>query len=96
MITSVMLGFGGFGMLLGAAALRWGKIGTIIMVAVIMVMTIGITTFIALRGENFLQGFSMETRMDLNFWPLALIAAVFYLFTAAAAAMFTRKIEVRV
>ena len=96
LITSVMLGFGGFGMLLGAAALRWGKIGTIIMVAVIMVMTIGITTFIALRGENFLQGFSMETRMDLNFWSLALIAAVFYLFTAAAAAMFTRKIEVRV
>lgn len=93
---SVMLGFGGFGMLLGAAVLRWGKIGTIIMAAVIMVMTMGIATFIALRGESFLQGFSMETMMDLNFWPLAFMAAVFYLFTAAAAAMFTRKIEVRV
>lgn len=96
LITSVMLGFGGFGMLLGAAALRWGKIGTIIMVAVIMVMTIGITTFIALRGESSFRGFSMETMMDLNFWPLALTAAVFYLLTAAAAATFTRKIEVRV
>ena len=96
LIASVMLGFGGFGMLLGAAVLRWGKIGTIIMAAAIMVMTIGIASFIAMRGESSFRGFSMETMMDLNFWPLALTAAVFYLLTAAAAAMFTRKIEVRV
>lgn len=36
LITSVMLGFGGFGMLLGASVLRWGKIGTIIMAAAFM------------------------------------------------------------
>ena len=96
LIASVMLGFGGFGMLLGAAVLRWGKIGTIIMAAAIMVMTIGIASFIAMRGESSFRGFSMETMMDLNFWPLALTAAVFYLLTAAAAATFTRKIEVRV
>lgn len=96
LIASVMLGFGGFGMLLGAAVLRWGKIGTIIMAAAIMVMTIGIASFIAMRGESSFRGFSMETMMDLNFWHLALTAAVFYLLTAAAAATFTRKIEVRV
>lgn len=46
LITSVMLGFGGFGMLLGASVPRWGKIGTIIMAAAIMVITIGISAFI--------------------------------------------------
>ena len=34
--------------------------------------------------------------MEYNFWPLALIMVVFYLFTGAAAFMLTRKIEVRV
>lgn len=96
LITSVMLGFGGFGMLLGASVLRWGKIGTIIMAAAIMVITIGISAFIAMGGKDSFWGFSMETVAELNFWPLALAMAAFYLLAGAAAFMLTRKIEVRV
>lgn len=96
LITSVMLGFGGFGMLLGASVLRWGKIGTIIMAAAIMVITIGISAFIAMGGKDSFRGFSMETVAELNFWPLALAMAAFYLLAGAAAFMLTRKIEVRV
>jgi len=92
----VMLGFGGFGMLLGASVLRWGKIGTIIMAAAIMVITIGISAFIAMGGKDSFRGFSMETVAELNFWPLALAMAAFYLLAGAAAFMLTRKIEVRV
>lgn len=92
-----MLGFGGFGMLFGAIALRWGKIGSIIMAAAIMVMTVSIAVFIAMQGGSIsLQHISLEAVTELNFWPLALAMAVFYLLTGAAAFMLTRKIEVRV
>lgn len=60
-------------------------------------MTISIAVFIAMQGESIsLQHISIEAMMEYNFWPLALIMVVFYLFTGAAAFMLTRKIEVRV
>ena len=97
LLVSVLLGFGGFGMLFGAIALRWGKIGSIIMAVAILVMTISIAVFIAMQGGSIsLQYISLEAMMEHNFWPLALVMAAFYLFTGAAAFMLTRKIEVRV
>lgn len=97
LLVSVLLGSGGFGMLFGAIALRWGKIGSIIMAVAILVMTISIAVFIAMQGGSIsLQYISLEAMMEHNFWPLALVMAAFYLFTGAAAFMLTRKIEVRV
>ena len=97
LLVSVLLGFGGFGMLFGAIALRWGKIGSIIMAVAILVMTISIAVFIAMQGGSIsLQHISLEAMMEHNFWPLALVMAAFYLFTGATAFMLTRKIEVRV
>lgn len=97
LLASVLLGAGGLGMLFGAITLRWGKIGSIIMAAALVVMTVSISVFIAMQGESIsLQHISIEAMMEYNFWPLALIMVVFYLFTGAAAFMLTRKIEVRV
>lgn len=96
LLASVLLGFGGFGMLLGTVVLRWGKIGIVIMVIAILMMTTGAGIFMAMQGEDFFQSLSLEAMTELNFWPLALIMAVFYLLTGAAAVILTRKIEVRV
>ena len=54
-----------------------------------------IAAFIAMGGKDSFQGSVMETVTELNFWPLALMAMIFYLLTAATAAMLTRKLEVR-
>lgn len=53
-----------------------------------------IAAFIAMGGKDSFQGSVMETVTELNFWPLALMAMIFYLLTAATAAMLTRKLEV--
>lgn len=96
LLASVMLGFGCAGILLGAAVLRWGKIGSVIMAAAIMVMSGALGGFIAMQGKDFLQGTTLEKILEYNLWPLALIMAVLYLAAGAVAALLTRKIEVRV